>query len=204
MHDLDRTQLESYGETFGTGFELGDETGVLTEADELELATELLTVSNEEELDQFLGKLFKKVGKIARGPLGGLLKSVAKKALPIVGGALGSAIPIPGIGTMIGTAAGNAAANMFEVNLEGMSQEDQEFEIARRVVRLASSAAANAGPAAATLAGAKAALMDAARAHAPGLVNAVVNGRLVGGTNGAGSRTGRWIRRGHTIILLNV
>ena len=213
MHDLDRTQLETYGETYETaGFGYAGETGLLSEADETELATELLAVSSEAELEQFLGNLFKKVGsvvgKVARGPIGGILKGLAKKALPFVGGALGSFIPIPGVGTAVGSALGNAASNLFEVNLEGMSQEDQEFDLAQRFVRLASSAAANAanaGPAAATPAGAKAALVDAARVHAPGLAKALVpGGPGMAARNGTGGQGGRWIRRGRHIVLLGV
>src|SRR5262245_40054852 len=211
MHDLDRTQLE-YGETYEGETGYTGETGVLGEADELELATELLGVSNEEELEQFLGSLFKKVsgivGKIARGPIGGLLKGVAKKIMPMAGGALGSLIPVPGVGTALGTAAGTAASNMFEVNLEGMEAEEQEFDIARRFVRLAGEAAANAanaGPAAATPAGARAALVEAAQTHAPGLAKAMTNGGGAGMAAGPGgrARSGRWIRRGRHIILLN-
>ncbi len=211
MHDLDRTQLEVYGETYEAApFGYAGETGVFGEADEIELATELLGISTEEELDQFLGSLFKKVsgavGKIARGPIGGLLKGVAKKLLPMAGGALGSLIPIPGVGTALGTAAGNAAANMFEVNLEGMEQEDQEFDIARRFVRLAGEAAANAanaGPAAATPAGARAALVEAARTHAPGLAKAMTSGGgVMAGAPSVPGRSGRWIRRGRHILVL--
>jgi len=212
MHDLDRTQLE-YGETYEGETGYTGESGVLGEADELELATELLGVSNEEELEQFLGSLFKKVsgavGKLAKGPIGSLLKSVAKKVMPLAGGALGSLIPIPGVGTALGTAAGNAAANMFEVNLEGMEAEEQEFDIARRFVRLAGEAAANAanaGPAGATPAGARAALLQAAQTHAPGLANVMSGGGA--GMAGAGghrrAHSGRWIRRGRHIILLGV
>lgn len=214
MHDLDRTQLETYGEMFETGFGYEGEMNVLSEAEEMELATELLAVSNEAELEQFLGSLIKKVGgavgKFAKGPIGGMLKGLAKKALPFVGGALGSLIPIPGVGTMIGKTVGSAAANLFEVNLEGMSQEEQEFDVAQRFVRMAGAAlanASNAGPSGATPTGAKAALIDAARIHAPGLAKALApqaasaapagNGAV--GAPGAG---GRWIRRGANIILL--
>src|SRR5262245_10911965 len=211
MHDLDRTQLETY-ETFeATPFGYAGEAGIFGEADEIAMATELLGVSTEDELDQFLGDLVKKVGgavgKIARGPIGGLLKGVVKKVLPMAGGALGSFIPIPGVGTAVGTALGNAAANLFEVNLAGMSQEDQEFDIARRFVRLAGDAvanAANAGPAAATPAGAKAALIEAARTHAPGLARTLASGGMgiTAPVAGAAGRTGRWIRRGRHIVVL--
>src|SRR5438067_1817987 len=61
----------------------------LTEAQELELASELLEISSEAELEQFLGGLIKKVGGFMKSPigqaLGGVLKNVAKKALPVVG-----------------------------------------------------------------------------------------------------------------------
>jgi hypothetical protein len=47
------------GEVYGeVGFE-----SLLSEAEELELAAELLEVSSEEEMDQFLGKLFKGIGR---------------------------------------------------------------------------------------------------------------------------------------------
>ena len=108
MHDIDRTQLEYAGEnpSFEEEFEFEGEYaegGVLTEADEYELATELLGVSSEEELDQFLGGLIKRVagaaGKFIRSPvgkaIGGALKGVAKKALPLAGSALGGAIGGP-------------------------------------------------------------------------------------------------------------
>src|SRR5262245_60083985 len=92
MHNIDRTNNETYGEYPGeyTGeFEAeqycyefeGDQEfetygeyyqeGVFSEADEMGLASELLAVSNEAELEQFLGKLFKKASQA----VGGFLKS---------------------------------------------------------------------------------------------------------------------------------
>lgn len=223
MHDIDRTQTEAewesdfgqeygfspeiYGETFGE-FEFGFE-GPLNEADEMELAAELLSVGNEAELDQFLGSLFRKVGKsvgkLARGPigkaLGGVLKTVASKALPVVGGALGSFVA-PGIGTAIGSSLGSAAGRMFGLELEGMSAEDQEYEVARRFVRFAGEAIRQASDAPASAPAqqvVQSALTNAAQQHAPGLVppsQAAVPFR--------GGRTGRWIRQGRQIILLGV
>ena len=106
----------------------------------------------------------------------------------------------------MGAALGNAAANMFEVNLEGMSQEDQEFDVARRFVRLAGDAAANAANAGAsgvTPSGARSALIEAARTHAPGLARALASGgNGMAAAGGAAGRTGRWIRRGRHIIVL--
>jgi hypothetical protein len=117
------------------------------EALELELASELLEVTNEQELDHFLGGLISKVGKgigsFVHSPigqaLGGVLKDAAKKALPIAGSALGSVVGGP-VGGMIGGKLASAAGNMFGLELEGLSPEDREFEEARGFVRLASEA----------------------------------------------------------------
>jgi hypothetical protein len=106
-------------------FEVLEFPGVLpfSEAEELALAMELLEVSDEDEMEQFLGKVFKKIGKFA------------KKALPFVGKALGSFIPIPGVGTAIGGALGTMASRAIK--------GEQELEEARRFVRLTGTAALN-------------------------------------------------------------
>ena len=48
--------------------------GMLTEAEEMELASELLSVTNEAELEQFLGSFLKKAasfaGNVVRSPIG--------------------------------------------------------------------------------------------------------------------------------------
>lgn len=195
MHDLDpmRTTLQAesdyQGETLQYDFEAdggmfgeyGDSESPISESDEINLASELLGVSEDAELDQFLGNVFKKIGgfakKIVNSPIGrtigGALKGIAKKALPMVGGALGSFIPIPGVGTALGTALGGAASNLFEVPLEGETPEDQEFNLARRFVRLAGATAKAASNLPANMdprAAAKTALTSAARKHAPGLI----------------------------------
>jgi hypothetical protein len=89
-----------------------------------------------------------------------------------------------------------------------MEAEDQEFEVARRFVRLAGEAAANAanaGPAGATPSGARAALMQAAQTHAPGLANVMSGGGAGMAASGHHrAHSGRWIRRGRHIILLGV
>jgi hypothetical protein len=72
--------------------------------------------------------------------LGPALKQIAKTALPIAGGALGSLIPIPGVGTALGSALGGAVANALEMEVVGLNREDADVERARRFVRLAASA----------------------------------------------------------------
>ncbi len=202
-------EAEVYGETESP----------FTEAEEMELAMELLEISSEAELDQFLGNVFKKIGrgiKKVAGPLGGILKGVAKKALPFVGGALGSFIPIPGVGTMIGRAVGTAASNLLEAELEGLNQEDRELEMARRYVRFAGAAARRSARAPSGLSpysAARRGVRAAAQSLGPG-ANRRRPRRPRGGSPGYGGYApgygaepqvvnGRWIRRGPTIVVPN-
>jgi hypothetical protein len=189
------------------GFGPEDGESPFDESEEAELAMELLAVASEAELDQFLGKLIKgawkgvkKVGKaiapLAR-PLGGALRGLAKTALPFVGGALGSFIPIPGVGTAIGTAVGSAVGSALEMEFTSMETEEREFEMARRFVRIAGTAAQQAAQAAARLGGSgnpttavRDALQAAARAHLPRLAR--------------GQGNGRWERRGNRILVSGV
>lgn len=185
---------------------------IFNEAETMELALELLSVSNEAELDQFLGKLFKGawrgikkvgsvLGKVAR-PLGGILKGVAKTALPFVGGALGSFIPIPGVGTAIGTALGSAVGKALEAEFQGMEAEERDLEIARRFVQMAGNAARLAVQAPHLIdpvQAAKQAVTQAARRFVPNLGGIGLDVRTTYGQ----ARNGRWIRRGPNVILLN-
>ncbi len=80
-----------------------------TRAFEMELAQEMLEITNEAELEEFLGKLVRGVARGASSfmksgvgkAVGGVLRNVAKTALPMVGSALGSFVA-PGLGTAIG------------------------------------------------------------------------------------------------------
>jgi hypothetical protein len=197
---------DAFGETDGEYEGMDSEEnfeGPFNETDEMELAAELLSVGNEAELDQFLGKFIGKVIKVAKPfikPLGNVLKGIAKKALSVGGGALGSFIPIPGVGTAIGSALGSAAGKMFGLELEGMSQEDQEFEVARRFVRLAGDTARIAASAPVTAnpkAVVNGALTAAAKRHAPGLLHKVADHPIR-------RQRGHWVRYGRKIILYGV
>ena len=190
-----------------TEYQMESET---SEEEEMDLALELLAVSSEAELDQFLGKLVKGawrglkkvgsvVGKIAK-PLGGVLRAVAKKALPMVGGALGSFIPIPGVGTAVGSALGSAIGKALEAETGGLNTEDRNVEVARRFVRIARLAARQAAAAPAGMDSETAvnqAVISAARRTLP-------NFQFDRGTAGAalGAQQGRWIRRGRQVVLL--
>ena len=170
----------------------------LSENQEMELAAEVLEISSEEELEEFIGNLVKGVakgvGSFVRSPigkqLGGVLKGVAKKALPMVGGALGSFVA-PGIGTALGSKLGSMASNLFELESEGMSQEQLEFEMARRFVRLAASSAKTAAlapPSAPPRQVVQKAVTQAARQHAPGLLRGTRGTRAGAQGRPAGAR----------------
>lgn len=210
MHDIDRTFMESDNETFEFQSEADEvgETGEVIGEDEVErLAAELLAVSSEEELDHFLGGLFKgisrTVGRAIKSPigraLGGVLKGVAKRALPIAGSALGNLV-VPGLGGMIGGKLASAAGSMFGLEVEGLSQEDQQLEVAKQYVRLTADATQKALAAPPNLdpaAVARQAVASAAERFAPGLIGGAQARR-------GRARSGRWVRKGPVIVLLGV
>jgi len=196
-------EQESYGEY--------ETEGIFNEQQEMELAAELLEVTNEQELEQFLGSLIGKVGgaigKFVKGPVGkavgGVLKTVASKALPIAGGALGTFFGGPA-GAMIGSNLASMAGSALGLELEGLSQEDREFEAAKQFVRFAGETVKNAlegPPNADPHAVAQAAASEAARIHAPGIMGgpAATTGR-----GGKGARSGQWVRSGGNIIVFGV
>ena len=191
-----------------------EDQGELSDSLEMELASELLTVSNEQELDLFLGKLVRRagraVGKFVRSSagraIGGVLKSVAKKALPFAGTALGTFVGGP-LGGAIGGKLGSMATNLFELDLEGLSPEDQQFEVSRAYVRFANKALRQGATVARNNPGAsprqivRSAIKKSASQYAPGLLanSAGIGARLNGTSNRA--RKGTWVGRGRTIIL---
>jgi hypothetical protein len=182
--------------------------GVFNESQEMELAAELLEVTNEQELDLFLGDLIKKagraVGQFVSSPvgqaIGGVLKTAAKTALPIAGGALGAYVGGP-LGARIGSGLASMAGQALGLELEGLSQEDREFQSARQFVRWAGDTAKNTLTAPqgelsqgkGILDAVNAAASAAARQHAPG---------LLGGAATTKAHSGRWIRRGDHIVVL--
>lgn len=211
-------EFGAQGEAFetGEGFEAGEvfeamkAQRVFDEVGEMELAGALLEVATEEELDRFLGDLMRRAGRAAgaavRSPvgqaLGGILKNAARQALPVIGGALGSAVGGPS-GGALGSQFATRAGQLFGLELEGLSQEDQEYEVARRFVRFVGAAAANAANAPSSVppqAAAQSAAVAAAREHAPGLLGPEL-GRPA--PDGGRVRPGRWIRRGRTIVIVN-
>jgi hypothetical protein len=219
MHDIDRAMFELASETGETGYETYEvqegvheaahefesfEAGHETEALEMELAGRLLEVNSEAQLEQFLGSLVRSAASAARGfagsaagqALGGVLKDAARQVLPQIGGVVGSAFG-GASGGQLGTAAGKWLGGRFE--LESLSQEDREFELARALVRTANDATrvAMRSPQLPPRQVATTALITAARRHLPGLVP------FLAGQTGAGSHrsSGRWARHGNRIVL---
>ena len=222
MHDTDRTQLEfeAYADEFEAPnpYAFQRESAVFDEAEEMELAAELLAVGDEAELDQFLGDLIGKagqaIGKAVKGPigrkLGGFLKGAVKKVVPAAAGVLGTAFGGP-VGGMVASKVASAAGDMFGLELEGLSPEDQEFEAARHFVRFAGEAARQAGQVAQAddpQGAARSAVVNAAKKHAPGLLRPAARSPQsdagAGARGGAAGQSGRWLRQGQKIVLLGV
>jgi hypothetical protein len=208
-----------YGETYeyspemeyseAERYEWGGEAEVFSEADLTELSEQLLEVTNEAELDQFLGDLLKgAVGKLAGAvgippgivnQVGGFLKGAAKAALPLAGTAVGGFFGGP-LGAQIGRGAASAAGSILGLEAE-LNGEDHEFEGAKTFVRMAADAvktAATAPPDVDPAAIPGTAVTAAAERHAPGLLESAEKSHR---HHGAGS--GRWVRRGRNVIIVN-
>jgi len=195
------------------------------EAEEMEWAARLLEITDEAELEYFLEELMDERGRRKRRggrqaapdgqepqggqddqprqrrrkrSLGKMLKRVIKTAAPIAGTAFGGPI-----GGALGSQVASQAGELFGLELEGLSPEDQEFEVARQFARFAGAAADNLAPLPPALApeiAARTAVIRAARVHAPGLLR-VFSAPAFSSFNPASAQNGRWIRRGFTIIL---
>jgi hypothetical protein len=176
-------------------FDLTSEQGEAGEAEseadiqEMEMASSLMEINNEQDFEQFLGDLISKasstIGDIAHSPvgqaLGGILKSAAKQALPIAGQALGTYIGGPA-GGQLGSQLATQAGQIFGLEVEGLSHEDRDFEVNRQFVKFGGEAARRAAhearrhggagnvsvPAAQQIA--KSAAIEAAKQFAPGLL----------------------------------
>jgi hypothetical protein len=186
-------------------FEPQRSAAVFSESEELELTSELLEISSEQELDQFLGNLISKAGKASgnfvKSPagkaIGGVLKGVAKYGLPIAAGTVGTIFGGP-IGGMVGSSLASTVTNAFGLELEGLSPEDREFEGGRQFVRFAGEAVKNilqAAPNASLDEAARAAAAQAAHVYAPGLLNSSTLGTTA---------SGNWVRHGASIILYGI
>lgn len=190
-------------EVFGPGqSEQQSRPAVFSESEEIELTSELLEISNERELDQFLGDLISKAGKaigtFVKSPagkaIGSVLKGVAKYGLPIAAGTVGTVFGGP-IGGMVASGLTSSVTNALGLELEGLSPEDREFETGRQFVRFAGETVKNAlqaAPNADLNVAARNAAAEAARVYAPGLLSS---------PQLTTTSSGKWLRRGADIVL---
>ncbi len=206
--EMESLEAERFG--WGNETEWGSEAEVFSEAEIMELSEQLLGVTNEAELDKFLGDLLKgAVGGLA-GPLGkvlprgmvnqvgGFLKGAAKSLLPLAGGAVGAYFGGP-LGAQIGSGAASAAGNALGLEAE-LNAEDREFEGAKKFVQMAADAvktAATAPPDIDPSVIAGTAVTAAAERHAPLLLEGAARG------GHPHVHSGRWVRRGRNIIIVN-
>jgi hypothetical protein len=174
-------QESQYGEFEGQNGEFSQEAeGVFAETDEMELAADMLSLGSEMELEQAIGKL-----------MHGAARAVGGSIPPEVGTALGNAIKAAAQqAAPLGSTPAAASGELFGIEPEGLSGEDQEFEVMRRFVRFAGAAAGRAArfprgvnPRAIV----RSALTSAARRWAPGLLR-----RWSGGSRNPGWQRRRW------------
>jgi hypothetical protein len=208
MHDLDRTREEEAPRYYSRRRQQNG--SALNEETQMDLAANLMEMETEEEFEQFLGDVISQVadaaGKFISSPtghaLGGALKDAAKAILPVAGQAVGTYLGGP-TGGQIGGALGTAVSSQFEEEMD-----EQEWEAANVFVKVAVDSINNAGNAPAGSnpdAVAHSAVIEAARRHAPHLVDALSAGRRDSTEGHRPTRdrhhSGRWARHGRQIIV---
>lgn len=191
-------QTDTEGEWYGENelYSEGEGEDNMNQETEIGLASELLSLNSESEVDYFLDKitgigkkLLKKVLKhtlqfadpiagLAGGPAGAIAFKLAKKALE------NGSKEVP---------------NQFGLELEGLSGEDRDFETAKAFVRFATEAVKNldenetADPRADT----RRAVIEAAKRYAPGIL--IENSQLKNTSkrNGEQKQSSRGINQGY-------
>lgn len=232
MHDIDRAQVEAVGEMESYEMEnypLYSETPELGEAEEMELAAELMELESEEEFEEFLGSIVGALGNVVKSATGSSLTGLLKNILPAAATAVGGFFGGPA-GASIAGKIGSGIAGSLEMEGSEMESDEMEWEAAKTFVRVAADAARNAAMAPEGQdphATAHQAVMDAVQRHAPELAHAVPppyaqpagpspytqpgmappehpGGCHCGGGHGHPHHGGHWVRRGHKIILYGV
>lgn len=244
MYNTDRT-LELQPEAFPFTGEMESETSFLTElespfseAEEMELAIALLEATNEAELEQFLGKLFKKAWQGIKTIGSKVLRPLVKTVLPIAATAAGTFFGGPAGGAIAGKL-GSLVSKALEAETAGVMPQDRDLEKCRQFVRMAGTAAraaALAPPATNPVAVAQKVLAQEAQRKltvgatgaapvasklsatgswpessnvgATGAAPAAPSRRCMCGhpgrcTCGQTAQSGRWIRRGRSIVIVN-
>lgn len=163
------------------------------QATTMTFGADLLDHADGAQLGVFLRKLVGSIAAADRVPVGAALGKALVAALQPVARAI---MPIRSGGA--GADSKTMAARMFGMELEGLSPEDKEYEVAQQFIRLAADTIRNASAAAHTGAPpavtAAAALRQAAGRYAPGLLKS---------TSQTAPASGRWRREGRRIIVLH-
>jgi hypothetical protein len=138
--DVRLDAFEFAGATNGGSFVASRPQSPFNKAEEKELALELLRVTSEAGLERFLSELFKKawigiapVGSKIVGPLGLLLKTVAKKALPSVATVAGTPFGEPRVDA-IAEKLGSLVSEALEAEAVGTTATDRDLEKCRQLL----------------------------------------------------------------------
>jgi hypothetical protein len=217
VYDRNRTS-ELQPEAFPFTGEMESETSFFTElespfseAEEMELAIELLEVTSEAELEEFLGKLVKKAWRGIKTVGSKVLRPLVKTVLPIAATAAGTFFGGPAGGAIAGKL-GSLVSKALEAETAGVSPQDRDVEKNRQFVRMAGTAAraaALAPPGANPVAVAQRVLANAAQRKltvgAAGASPAAPRSRCRCGQpwNCTCGQSGRWVRRGRNIVIIN-
>ncbi|MCB0839327.1 MAG: hypothetical protein KDD99_21800 [Bacteroidetes bacterium] len=176
--------------------------------DEFELAAELMEVADDEELEEFLGKIigsvrkiFGKGKKIVKSPMvrkqWRAHQARKKKLLPIFQKIFGSYFG--------GGGGGGMGSKFFEIGLEGLSPEERRFEVAKNSAKFMKATLRHLpkNPGIPAKTAVRKALKRAARRHMPQLLkSARRRQRRRIRRMGIQGNSGRWIRTKRGIVLL--
>ena len=190
---------DMYEDEFEFEFEEDGQASPLSEDEELELATELLNAQSDDELEYFFRSAFRAVKRFAKSKRGGrLFRGLKRSGKRVAGRALrwGGRL----VGGPVGGRLASVATRKLGLELEGMSPEDQEFEVAKRIVRFNAEMAKQAAMAPEGMSDQEVIRRAARRAaaqHLPGLVGKGRRGR-------DNQDSGRWYRRGNRIVLTGI
>lgn len=171
-------------------------------------AEELLALHDEDQVDAFVGKLFRAAKRKVGPAVSNLLRDQGRKliqtALPKLGAAAGNFIA-PGVGGKLGSAAGTALGQLLGKEAEAFAEAELRTAAARRIVRTLRDAQKRAlddpGLASQPQAAIARAYDAAIRHGLPGLRAA----QLASGEEPSRVEAqGRWVKRNGVVMLLGL
>ena len=166
-HEYDATSRQYTGEQFEYDTISGE---LFDDLEEMELAADLLSANNNNNVELFLNMFLRSVPNLRRSVRFRMRKALARIARTVLPG---PRIELNEITSWPGARRLATAGRIFGLELEGLSPEDKEFEVARRLVRLVRDAAKKAALMPASFPPgivAQRAVKASARRHAPELL----------------------------------